>query len=318
MKMGLFCSMITVLGTGPLAVSAEEFSWGDLTFQPRVYAGYADYKLESGDMTYVFEGAPPVTQPLEFDMNKHSKINVSGPIWGLGATAAVGRFFGDIYYQSMLNETAYSSSEQLDESDPSFSLLAQSGDVDAKHSDWAISMGYRITDQWSAFAGYKSGKTDWDQSFSLSEVPSMLLIQNGNFAGRFEQDGPFVGTSYSFLIDPGALTIKAAYARLGGSYSSNFDAICIPCEVVPVPAQQNFSWDGNSNAFSFGISWTQFLMDNLGLSIGANYHYYKFDASDSKEFSSTVGDEVLFRGKLEGGNLTEELFTLTASLLYAF
>jgi hypothetical protein len=318
MKIAFFYPVIMALGAAPLTVAAEDFSWGELIFQPRVYAGYADYKLESGDMTYIVEGGPTLTQPLEFDRNRNSKIKVNGPISGLGVTVAIGRFFGDIYYQSMLNETAYSSGEQLDESDPNYPpLLDQWGDVDAQHSDWAFSLGYRVTDQWSIFAGYKSGKTDWDQSVRTSEVPD-FLIQEGSFAVKFEQDGPFLGTSYSFLIGSGALTIKAAYAYLDGSYASNYNGVCIPCGVDPVPVRQNFSWDGDSDAFSFGVSWTQPLMDNLGLSVGANYHRYKFDASGSKQFASTLGDEVMFQGQLEGGNLTEELFTLTASLLYTF
>ena len=89
------------------------------------------------------------------------------------------------------------------------------GDVDAKHYDWALSLGYMITDQWSVFAGYKSGKTNWDQSYSRDLRDFMV---DGNIDGKFEQNGPFLGTSYSLHIGPGALTFKIAYAYLDGEY----------------------------------------------------------------------------------------------------
>jgi hypothetical protein len=317
MKTGLVGSMI-VLGAASLTASAEEFSWGNVVVQPRAYVGYADYSLESGDMTYIRKNAPPQTRPLQFDAYNNSKIDFNGPIFGLGATVAVDRFFGDVYYQSTLNETAYSGSERLDGSRPP-PVIFNLGDVNAQHSDWALSLGYRMTDQWSVFAGYKSGKTDWDQSMRVNVVPPIsMLIQDGKFAVNFDQDGPFVGTSYSFLMGPGALTVKAAYAYLDGSYKSSFDSRVLGAGGNYIPLVQQFDWDGTSNAFSFGVSWTQSVTNNLGYSVGANYHHYQFDASGSKQFTTTFGNQIADQGILEGGNLTEDLFTLTASLLYTF
>ena len=74
MKTGLVGSMI-VLGAASLTASAEEFSWGNVVVQPRAYVGYADYSLESGDMTYVRQNAPPQTRPLQFDAYNNSKID---------------------------------------------------------------------------------------------------------------------------------------------------------------------------------------------------------------------------------------------------
>ena len=318
MKAKLICSMIA-MSAASLTAAAEDFSWGNVTFQPRVYAGYANYMLESGDMTLIPDGSTPETKPLEFALPDRSKIKITGPLGGLGATVAVKRFFGDIYYQSTLNETAYSD-EQVTRPDNS---KAYYGSVDAQHSDWALSLGYRFTDQWSVFAGYKSGNTDWDQLVRIDRPdPDSRTIQNGSFAVKFDQDGPFVGTSYSFLIGPGVLTLKAAYAYLNGTYTSDFNSVCLPpntnCTDGPVSILQQFNWGGNSNAFSIGASWTQAMTDNLGLSIGANYHQYKFDTDGTKSFTNYLGGQKVGGGLLEGGNLTEELFTLTASLLYTF
>ena len=44
---------MVVFNTMSLSVSAEGFSWADVTFQPRVYSGYANYTLEAGTVDVV-------------------------------------------------------------------------------------------------------------------------------------------------------------------------------------------------------------------------------------------------------------------------
>ena len=96
MKTSLIGSMI-VLGAASLTVSAEEFSWGNVTVQPRVYAGYADYSLESGSLTVIPDQGDPKKGTLLFGLPNRGKVDVTGFLGGLGATVATGRFFGDIY-----------------------------------------------------------------------------------------------------------------------------------------------------------------------------------------------------------------------------
>lgn len=287
MKTTILCSMI-VLGATPLATSADEasstFSWGDVTFQPRVYAGYADYQLESGIFT-IEKPNGTQTRPIFFDFNQDSKLQFSGFLWGIGGTLSTGQFFGDFYYQSTLNDTASSATELPN---------GYIGDVNAQHSDWALSLGYSITDQWSIFAGYKAGNTEWDQQESLNNGLRKLNYQ-------FDQDGPFIGTSYSFPIGPGVLTFKVAYAYMNGTYERSLDSLT---------SSDKVNLDGDSNAYSLGLSWTQSLTDNLGVSMGANYHKYEFEMSGS--YAGSVD------GTYTGGSLTEDLFTLTASLFYRF
>lgn len=216
MKTTVLCSMV-VLGALPMAASAEEasstFSWGGVTFQPRVYAGYADYELKSGTFTFTPEKGDSYTKSLAFNAQGNNKLPFSGFIGGIGGTVATGQFFSDFYYQSTPNETAYSNMEKQEEL-----ILSHYGDVDAKHYDWALSLGYMITDQWSVFAGYKSGKTNWDQSYGWKNIEYPEFTMDGNIDGKFEQTGPFFGTAYSFQIGPGALTFKIAYAYLDGEY----------------------------------------------------------------------------------------------------
>lgn len=322
MKIALVSSML-VLNAMSLSASAEEFSWRDISFQPRAYIGYSNYSLESGTGTFVTvaENALPVSESrkLSFDLQGDSKIHSTGFLGGLGATVATGHFFGDIYYQSTLSETVYPSQEQIFTSGNINSL----SNVDAQHSDWAVSLGYQVNDQWSIFAGYKSGKTEWDQSFHDNRpAPDSRVVQDGNFNLEFEQDGPFIGTSYSFLIGPGALTIKAAYAYLDGTYTSDFNSVCRPpntnCSTAQLSVSQQFNLNGNSNAFSFGLSWTQSLTSSLGLSIGANYQRYEFDTAGGAVQVNYIGDTAFKTTTINNVPLTEELFALTASLTYIF
>lgn len=317
MKTVLASSML-VLSTVSVSAAAEDFSWGNVDFQPRAYVGYADYELKSGifniDLTYPNGSQKSVTGPATIDLSGRNKLQFSGLIWGVGGTVASGQFFSDLYYQSTADITAYSGTEQIIDSSYNQNL----SDVNAQHADWAISLGYRITDQWSVFAGYKYGKTEWDQTFRQNALPpDSSLLANGSVDGEFKQDGPFIGTAYSFVIGPGALTFKAAYAYLDGTYTWNSPEVVYTSE-GPVADTLLWKLNGNSNAYSLGVSWTQSLTDNLGVSVGANYHNYKFDLSGGEAQATLVGNTPILSGQVSGGTLTEELFTLTASLLYTF
>jgi hypothetical protein len=134
------------------------------------------------------------------------------------------------------------------------------------------------------------------------------------FDASFEQDGPFLGTSYSFLIGPGALTVKAGYAYLDGNYK--FKAI--GNREDGSFEREQLKAKGNSDAYSLGVSWTQSWDDQLGFSIGVNYHNYKFDLSGSAIGQRQGSGPDTGTSEASGGQLTEELFTVAVSLLYTF
>lgn len=77
-----------------------------MTFQPRAYVGYADYSLESGTLTRISDTGRSAQTKLLFAGPEVSELNINGFIGGLGATVAVGNFFGDIYYQAIPSKTA--------------------------------------------------------------------------------------------------------------------------------------------------------------------------------------------------------------------
>lgn len=331
MKTMILYSTIT-LGILPLAISAEEtksnFSWRDVTFQPRIYAGYADYKLNSGSFDFIPVSQTKTTKPIGFFQDPYdgdiSNIHFSGFLGGVGGTIAYGRFFGDIYYQSTLNQESYSGQS----TGPNPENYFNSGDGNAKHHDWAVSLGYMINDYWSIFAGYKSGKTTWDQQLQFNtriETPLYIDTVNTQIGGDFEQNGPFLGLSYTYPIGPGTLAFKVAYAYLDGTENLTIDSINYKLSnSAEEEVEQHLAHklDGKSNAFSFGLSWNQSLSNNLGFTISANYHRYMFDLSGGgNENSYTIvnGEKNPYPfTNITNGSITESLFTLTATLLYRF
>lgn len=330
----ILMSSAVVLSMASLVAVAEEtstsFSWGNVTFQPRAYVGYADYELKSSSFNFVRNGEVFRTAPIGFfltspDYSEVDKIQFSGVLGGIGGTIASGPFYGDFYYQSTANEVANSSQEELityPGNGYSYGYDYTSyGDGNAKHADLALSLGYLITDRWSIFAGYKSGKTDWDQTnrrhhYFNDGFVSEVFVDNKIY-GDFKQDGPFLGTAYSLPVGPGIITFRCAYAYLDGTEKMEIDQVYHFTE-VNINNTLNHNLDGNSNAFSLGVSWTQPITNNLGTSVGINYHRYKFNLSGGGQQAYSAGKPVDSPVEITGGSLTESLFTLTASLIYLF
>ena len=318
----ILMSSAVVLSIASLAASAEEtsssFSWGNVTFQPRAYVGYADYELKSGNFNFIPNGGAVYHRPIGFfftspDFSQVDKIQFSGVLGGIGGTIASGPFFGDFYYQSTANEVATKSQEEHGLLDYSYDYSY--GDGNAKHEDWALSLGYMITDQWSVFAGYKSGKTDFDQ-INFAQIDNGIINATIKLDGNFEQSGPFLGTAYSLQYGPGVLTFRIAYAYLDGTEKQAIDEETAD-PYFGFKYNLDHKLDGNSNAFSLGVSWTQQITDALGVSVGANYHRYKFNLSGGGQSEYYDGQQI-GSTEITGGSLTESLFTLTASLIYRF
>jgi len=320
----------------PLAAGAE-----GVVFQPRVFGGFMDYTLDTkgnnfdGIRTEFDEVGNIVGETVFTDQtlvltNLNGKPrekfrNSSAPLLGLGATVAYGQFFLDGYYQSTTTVTGVDgASSSL--SDVDFSFQQELDDLDFQHYDYALSLGYSVAPNWSVFAGYKGGKTEWDQDYRDAFVDPFL---SWNFTsevdGDFEQDGPFVGASYSFLVGSGALTFKAAYAYLDGDFkwrdksgiSGTFEG-----EDFSFAGEEVVKLNGNSDAFSFGISWTQSINENLGYSLGFSYQRYDFDVD-----GGGGGTRVLPGGlvpptssnlAVSKGTIEEDIAMLTAALTYRF
>ncbi len=77
--------------------------------------------------------------------------------------------------------------------------------------DMALSIGYRLSDTISTFAGYKYGRTQID----LSNNPAGVAVK---LTGR----GPFIGAGAGWPVAPyGVLFFSAAYANLDARYNES-------------------------------------------------------------------------------------------------
>jgi len=318
----------------PLVAGAES-----VVFQPRVFGGFMDYTLDTEgnnfDATYfVLDSEGNVTDEITFndlslilgnlnppDKRRIEFRNSSAPLLGLGGTVAYGQFFLDGYYQSTTTVTGANNGFSSNFGD----VTEQLQDLDFQHYDYALSLGYSLTPNWSLFAGYKGGKTDWDQDYSSSLVlPGAELGFVSKVDGEFEQDGPFVGASYSFLVGSGALTFKAAYAYLDGDFKwRDRSAISLTGigEDLRFDGEEVWKLDGNSDAFSFGVSWTQPITENFGYSLGFNYQRYDFDLDGGIGGSALSGDlsgTTPIRANVRNGSIEEEIASLTVTVTYRF
>ncbi|MER2557098.1 MAG: hypothetical protein ABTQ93_06430 [Candidatus Competibacter denitrificans] len=290
---------------------AESFSWGNVIFQPRAYVGYADFTLkasEFADFTYQnpIDGSQNKKESWVLALPSVHKLQLHGPLLGIGGTVAIGSFFGDVYYQSTQNEETGDSSL---EEDALFKTNYNSPKLE--HKDWAFSLGYLLTEQWSIFVGYKSGDTEWRQTVQYTSPQVATYSGNRNIGGKFEQEGPFIGTAYSWPVGPGLVTIRAAYAYLDGKDQEYSDFI----DSDGVSESSAWHLDGNSDAYAIGLSWTQNMTENLGYSIGVNYHNYEFEMSGGIAQNLKAGTT---RATLKNISMTEELLTLSASVIYRF
>lgn len=315
-----------------LAILGMTTTWAEdaIVFQPRLFGGMGNYSLASGDfdlkVTTVDGGTIRSKGSATLDWYGNSKLQDVSPILGVGGTLGWGKFFGDIYYQSTALARSHGSDQLAatitDHPDipDGTEYRANYGEVDFRHEDWALSLGYALTSNWSLFAGYKGGKTHWDQHLTQQlfapATTAAFYTEIDSLDGKFEQDGPFIGVAFSYPLGGGTLTLRGAYAYLDGEYAWKGQAKS--AATGEVFQRSTIKLDGNSDGYSLGMSWTKQLEDNLGLSLGAAYHWYDFDMSGSGSAGLEGSPGGISNLQFSGGTLTERLFTATASLLYTF
>lgn len=141
--------------------------------------------------------------------------------------------------------------------------IAEEEDIgEASRKDLDLTVGYRMTNSWSLFAGYKYGKTEMTfiPRDSEEEEPDKPEFTNESYS----QKGPFVGASYSWQFDKaGRLSFSLAYASLQAT--NNFAANTDEEEEVEIAEFDDLTGKvrGDTKGFSYGLSWTMPLSSNL-------------------------------------------------------
>ena len=199
---------------------------------------------------------------------------------GGGVTVSVDRFFIDV------------SGQYSFDGDEDLSLDVEAGgdaisdldqDVDFDRFEAAIALGYRITDHFSGYVGYRYADVDFDGSGSLGGI-------GVDFSTDFEQHGPLIGASYVIpkTILNGALVINAAVTYLDGDLENELDADAGIDDV-------KFDIDGDAFGFNGGISWATPISDRAKFVLGGDVSSYQFD-DDGDE---TDFDELIARLRAE-------------------
>lgn len=263
----LMQGMSAVVGTvGLLTTSAHA---AELDIEPRLTTGLSYYNLD-------LKG--------EVVVNGDAVNNVQFSDWlyffGGGATFSRNRFFLDLYGQYSFDGR---DTLGLDVISGGIAVndLAQSVDFD--RIETAATVGYRITDQFAGYVGYRYADADFRGSGSLGGIAA-------NFSTDFKQKGPFIGAAYAIpkTFFNGAFVANAAVTFLDGDLTNRLEASAPLNDVA-------FDINGNAVGVNGGASWVTPLTGQLKLALGADVSYYSFkDDNDQSDF-----DELITRLRAE-------------------
>lgn len=345
----------------PGFVKAIDVGGTNIGIQPR---------LEVGAMYYDFtQGPVSVTNLSSFSAGNaqfggnftQSSLEYTStmPTLGAGLTFFVDRFFLDLSAQKAYNGgdsdtvTASQYFQNIQNASGNSNLSAEvdyfgsgsndySSDFDRK--EYAISIGYQITDQISLFGGYKHANTDFSNNgsgpFSMlftrhSDPGSGVLQLDGysrsSFDTEFKYDGPFLGISYGLTIDlgyfKGGLSFNFAAASLDGEVNvsnrrGDFYVAYINGEPVPVAPIRDYAGAFGSDLANFAAQTLQSQFqssgDTLGLTFGVNWR----GLTSVKNLTYTlaiVGYNYQFDAdQAQYPDITETAVNFRAGVAYAF
>ncbi|MFT4938759.1 MAG: hypothetical protein ACI88A_001788 [Paraglaciecola sp.] len=149
--------------------------------------------------------------------------------------------------------------------------IAEEEDIGkASRKDFDLTLGYRMSENWSVFSGYKYGKTDmrfiprdFDEIEEDDEEDALATPEFSNES--YSQKGPFIGASYSWKFEKaGSVSLSVAYAYLNAT--NNFSANTDDEEEEEEPTEFDDltgQVKGDTKGFSYALSWTMPLSTNL-------------------------------------------------------
>lgn len=242
---------------------------GEISIEPRLSSGVSYYNLDLDGQVIVAEDS---IDDIEFN---DWLLFIGG-----GTTISYDRFFIDLSGQ-------YSFSGEddvgLDVVSGGLAVDNLNQEVDFDRLETAIAIGYRITDQFAAYVGYRYADVEFDGAGSLGGI-------GVDFSIDFQQNGPLIGASYVIpkTVLNGALVANGAITFLEGDLDNKLD--------VPAPLDDiDFDIEGDAVGLNAGVSWATPLSDRLKLVVGGDVSSYRFkDDDDQTDF-----DELIARLRAE-------------------
>ena len=281
-----------------------------VAFQARATIGQQRYEL-------TFEDVINPDDVGSFDFRDGFSIADTLLIKGAGLTTTYGSFFFDLSGQ--WSDTGHSEGVQFMGRATGQGLAPGNGHAHQElnsfdREEYNGTLGWAITSNFSAYAGYKRATVDLTQATTpvLSPLPNfgdVLFV--GDYAMEFEYDGYFLGATYSIPVRTwGALSLQSSIARLDGSFSQVFSgaAVIFTGTLTPFfldPSFRNGVVEGRSTGINVGISWTGNFgalgsgFDRLSYTIGVDHSEYSFDSGESNAFWAADFTEKTTRGRLD-------------------
>ncbi len=173
----------------------------------------------------------------------------------------------------------------------------------ASRDDIDFTLGYKVNNSWSVFAGYKSGETkiEFINREDLDEGIAIPLYES------YAQVGPYIGVNYSWSFEKaGRLSVSVAYAYLQAEnhFRANAD------EEDDEDEDDSIEFDdltgdvkADLNGFSYGVTWTMPLSGRLIFQTKLKLNDYQMDIPvDGKTFK----------------NIDQSITSLNVGLAYVF
>jgi len=231
-------------------------------FQPRVWTGAMHLKHEQSRIIKSTDGKNTYNIGIQFE----SAI----PMLGVGGVLVYEQFFLDGYVQK-----AFGGEDKQDFSTYEF-----------EREDYAVSFGYNITDEFTAFVGYRTGQTIYDTSAT------------GSLGSHYEfkTQGPLVGLNYTHPISNyGLVNFSVGYATLDGEYKESAGS----------------KTENSSTGLTYGISWRGGFSSHKNLNYGISLDKYNYTFDELNTDSSDKKFKYTFNAK-------DEILTLKFTLSYVF
>jgi len=186
-------------------------------------------------------------------------------------------------------------------------------DLEFERTEFAMTLGYALTNQLAIYAGYK--RADSDTNFELKgdilAVNADDLSVNSTFTGfstqlkqKLDYQGPFLGATYTWNFNKpeleGGLTGNIGVAFLDGSTSNqglrNFQISGesgepLPADVTAIdrPPFNLVELEGDTVGVSLALSWNGFTpIDGLMYSVGLSNYRYEFNDTNNQDFTIDI------------------------------
>ncbi len=172
-----------------------------------------------------------VTQ-LDFDAKLDADATFN--TYTLFGSAGLGKAYASVSYADTLREQNISEEDEVGE---------------AGRTDIDVTVGYRVSDAWTVFLGYKDGETDID-----FRVRDTRIVQDESY----REDGFYGGATYTWALGrAGALNFTLAYIyfdsdlRFTQGVDDDDDDEDEPVEFDDLEG----TYSGDARGFSAGVNW---------------------------------------------------------------